>query len=127
MKLLFIGDIVGREGRQIISEELPRLIELLKLDFVVANGENLAGGFGVTRGVANEMFALGVDCITTGNHWLDQKEILSFINDEDRVLRPCNLPAGTPGKGANLFQAKNGAHVLVVNPLGRVFMEPQND
>ncbi|HUJ02108.1 MAG TPA: TIGR00282 family metallophosphoesterase [Rhizomicrobium sp.] len=127
MRLLFIGDIVGRAGREVVSEQLPRLRDMLQLDFVVVNGENLAGGFGVTRSVANEMFALGVDCITTGNHWLDQKEILSFIKDEDRVLRPCNLPQGTPGRGAGLFQAKNGAHVLVVNPLGRVFMEPQDD
>jgi 2',3'-cyclic-nucleotide 2'-phosphodiesterase len=127
MRLLFIGDIVGRAGREVVAAELPRLIDALKLDFVVVNGENLAGGFGVTRSVANEMFALGVDCITTGNHWLDQKEILSFINDEDRILRPCNLPAATPGRGAGLFQAKNGKHVLVINPLGRVFMEPQDD
>ncbi len=81
----------------------------------------------MTKAIANEMFALGVDCITTGNHWLDQKEIVTFIGDEDRVLRPCNLPAGTPGRGANLFQAKNGGSILVVNPLGRVFMEPQDD
>jgi len=127
MRLLFIGDIVGRAGREVVAAELPRLKDLLKLDFIVVNGENLAGGFGVTRSVANEMFALGVDCITTGNHWLDQKEILSFINDEDRILRPCNLPHGTPGCGAGLFQARNGAHVLVINPLGRVFMEPQDD
>jgi metallophosphoesterase (TIGR00282 family) len=127
MRLLFIGDIVGRAGRDVVAAELPRLKDLLQLDFIVVNGENLAGGFGVTRGVANEMFALGVDCITTGNHWLDQKEILSFINDEDRILRPCNLPQGTPGRGAGLFQARNGAHVLVINPLGRVFMEPQDD
>jgi metallophosphoesterase (TIGR00282 family) len=127
MRILFIGDVVGKPGREVVNAELPRLIETLKLDFTILNGENLAGGFGVTRAIANEMFALGVDCITTGNHWLDQKEILTFITDEDRVLRPCNLPAGTPGKGANLFQARNGAHVLVINPLGRVFMEPQND
>jgi metallophosphoesterase (TIGR00282 family) len=127
MRILFIGDVVGKPGREVVNAELPRLIETLKLDFTILNGENLAGGFGVTRAIASEMFALGVDCITTVNHWLDQKEILTFITDEDRVLRPCNLPAGTPGKGANLFQARNGAHVLVINPLGRVFMEPQND
>jgi metallophosphoesterase (TIGR00282 family) len=127
MRILFIGDVIGKPGREVVSTELPRLIETLKLDFTILNGENLAGGFGVTRAIANEMFALGVDCITTGNHWLDQKEILTFIGDEDRVLRACNLPVGTPGKGANLFQARNGAHVLVINPLGRVFMEPQND
>ncbi|MBV8800992.1 MAG: YmdB family metallophosphoesterase, partial [Alphaproteobacteria bacterium] len=85
------------------------------------------GGFGLTRAIANEFFACGVDCITTGNHWADQKEILSFIGDEDRILRPRNLPAGAPGRGANLYQARNGQHVLVINPLGRVFMEPQDD
>ncbi len=127
MRILFLGDIVGKAGRDVVTAELPRLIRDLRADFVIVNGENLAGGFGVTKAIANEMFALGVDCITTGNHWLDQKEIVTFIGDEDRVLRPCNLPAGTPGRGANLFQAKNGGSILVVNPLGRVFMEPQDD
>jgi metallophosphoesterase (TIGR00282 family) len=127
MRILFIGDIVGRPGREVVAAELPRLIETLALDFVIVNGENAAGGFGLTRAIANEFFALGVDCITTGNHWSDQKEILSFIGDEDRVLRPSNLPAGTPGKGSGLYQAKNGQNVLVVSPLGRVFMEPQDD
>ncbi|HEX3675124.1 MAG TPA: TIGR00282 family metallophosphoesterase [Rhizomicrobium sp.] len=127
MRILFIGDVIGRPGREVLEAKLPRLIETLGLDFVIVNGENAAGGFGITRAIANEFFALGVDCITTGNHWSDQKEILSFIADEDRVLRPCNLPKGTPGRGANLYQARNGSHVLVINPLGRVFMEPQDD
>jgi 2',3'-cyclic-nucleotide 2'-phosphodiesterase len=127
MRILFIGDVLGRPGREVLEAELPRLIETLSLDFVIVNGENAAGGFGITRAIANDFFAMGVDVITTGNHWSDQKEILSFIADEDRVLRPCNLPKGTPGKGANLYQAKNGSHVLVINPLGRVFMEPQDD
>jgi metallophosphoesterase (TIGR00282 family) len=127
MRILFIGDVIGRPGRTVVGEELPRLRETLDLDFVVLNGENLAGGFGLTRKIAEEMFALGVDCITTGNHWLDQREILTFIGDEDRILRPLNLPAGVPGKGANLFQAKNGGQVLVVAPMGRVFMEPQDN
>jgi metallophosphoesterase (TIGR00282 family) len=127
MRILFIGDIIGKPGRDVVTAELPRLIDRLRLDFVIVNGENAAGGFGITRAIANEFFALGVDCITTGNHWSDQKEILSFIGDEDRVLRPLNLPKGTPGKGANLFQAKNGAQVLVVAPMGRVFMDPQDN
>jgi hypothetical protein len=127
MRILFIGDIIGKPGRDVVAAELPRLIDRLNLDFVIVNGENAAGGFGITRAIANEFFALGVDCITTGNHWSDQKEILSFIDDEDRVLRPLNLPKGTPGKGANLFQARNGAQVLVVSPMGRVFMEPQDN
>ena len=127
MRILFIGDVVGRPGRDVVTEELPRLRDALKLDFVILNGENLAGGFGVTKTIANEMFALGVDCITTGNHWLDQKEILTFIGDEDRLLRLRNLPAGTPGKGASLLETRGGQRVLVVNVLGRVFMEPQDD
>jgi metallophosphoesterase (TIGR00282 family) len=127
MRILFIGDIIGRPGRDVVNAQVPVLRESLQLDFVVANGENAAGGFGLTRSIANEFFASGVDCITTGNHWADQKEILSFIGDEDRVLRPRNLPPGAPGRGANLYQARNGQHVLVINPLGRVFMEPQDD
>ncbi|HEY1637684.1 MAG TPA: TIGR00282 family metallophosphoesterase [Rhizomicrobium sp.] len=127
MRILFIGDIIGRPGREVVNAQVPVLKETLRLDFVVANGENAAGGFGLTRAIANEFFASGVDCITTGNHWADQKEILSFIGDEDRILRPRNLPPGAPGRGANLYQARNGQHVLVINPLGRVFMEPQDD
>lgn len=127
MKLLFIGDVIGRPGRDVVGEELPRLRETLGLDFVILNGENLAGGFGVTRKIADEIFAVGVDCITTGNHWLDQREILTFIGEDDRILRPANLPQGTPGRGAGLYQAKNGGQVLVVAPMGRVFMEPQDD
>ena len=127
MRILFIGDIIGRPGREVVTTQVPLLRDSLQIDFVVANGENAAGGFGLTRSIANELFASGVDCITTGNHWADQKEILSFIRDEDRVLRPRNLPAGAPGKGANLFQIRSGQHVLVINPLGRVFMEPQDD
>ena len=127
MRILLIGDVIGRPGRDVVEAELPRLIEKLSLDFVVLNAENAAGGFGLTRNVANEFFALGVDVLTTGNHWLDQREILSFIEDDDRILRPINYPKGTPGRGANLYQAKNGNRVLVVNPMGRVFMEPLDD
>jgi len=127
MRILFIGDIIGKPGRDVVAEELPRLRDLLKLDFVIANGENAAGGFGITRATANELFSAGADCITTGNHWADQKEILSYIRDEDRILRPKNYPAGTPGKGANLFVARDGQRVLVINAMGRVFMDPLDD
>lgn len=127
MRLLFIGDIMGRPGRDVVTAQVPVLRERLQLDFVVANGENAAGGFGITRVIANEFFASGVDCITTGNHWADQKEILHFIGEEDRILRPRNLPAGAPGRGAGLFETRSGQRVLVINPLGRVFMEPQDD
>jgi metallophosphoesterase (TIGR00282 family) len=127
MRILFIGDVIGKPGRDVVAEHLPRLQDRLKLDFVIVNGENAAHGFGITRTIANEFFAMGVDCISTGNHWADQKEILSYINDEDRILRPRNFPPGTPGRGANLFQTKSGQSVLVVNAMGRVFMDALDD
>jgi metallophosphoesterase (TIGR00282 family) len=127
MRILFIGDIIGKPGRDVVAQELPRLRDALALDFVVANGENTAHGFGITRATANELFSAGVDCITTGNHWADQKEILSVIQEEDRILRPRNYPAATPGKGANLYVTHGGARVLVANVMGRVFMDPLDD
>ncbi|HUO97092.1 MAG TPA: TIGR00282 family metallophosphoesterase [Rhizomicrobium sp.] len=127
MRILFIGDIVGRPGRDVVAAELPRLKHLLKPDFVIANGENAAGGFGLTRAVADELFAVGVDCLTTGNHWADQREILGFIDDEDRILRPRNYPAGVPGKGSGLYETRSGQRVLVVNLMGRVFMDALDD
>jgi metallophosphoesterase (TIGR00282 family) len=127
MRILFIGDVIGRPGREVIATELPKLKDSLKLDFVIINGENLAGGFGVTRAIANEMFALGIDVITTGNHWMDQREILTFIDREDRILRPRNYPAGTPGKGSGLYDTRSGARVLVINAMGRVFMDALDD
>ena len=127
MNLLFIGDIIGRPGRDVVMSELPRLRDRLKLDFVIANGENAAGGFGLTRAIAQEFYGVGIDVITTGNHWADQKEILSFIGDEDRVLRPRNFPPGTPGRGANLYQTRKGERVLVINVMGRVFMDALDD
>jgi metallophosphoesterase (TIGR00282 family) len=127
MRLLFIGDIIGKPGRDVIAAELPKIRAHLKLDFVVGNGENAAGGFGITRAIANELFATGIDVITTGNHWADQKEILSVIDDEDRLLRPRNYPPGTPGKGAGLFETRGGERVLVVNVMGRVFMDALDD
>jgi metallophosphoesterase (TIGR00282 family) len=127
MRILFIGDVIGKPGRDVVAAELPGLAGRLKLDFVVLNGENAAHGFGLTRAIANEFFAMGVDCITTGNHWADQKEILSFIDEEDRVLRPRNYPPQTPGRGANLFSTRSGERILVINAMGRVFMDPLDD
>jgi 2',3'-cyclic-nucleotide 2'-phosphodiesterase len=127
MHILFIGDIVGRAGRDVVAGELPKLRQTLKLDFVIANGENAAGGFGITRAVADDLFSVGVDCITTGNHWADQKEILAFIDHEDRILRPRNYPQGTPGKGAGLYETRGGERILVMNVMGRVFMDPLDD
>ena len=127
MRFLFIGDIIGRPGRDVIASELPRLRDRLKLDFVVGNGENAAGGFGITRAIANELFDAGIDVITTGNHWADQREILGVIDREDRLLRPRNYPAGTPGKGVGHYATKTGAHVLVLNVMGRVYMDALDD
>jgi metallophosphoesterase (TIGR00282 family) len=127
MRILLIGDVIGRPGRDVVGAELPNLREKLCLDFVMLNAENAAGGFGLTRNIANELFAIGVDVLTTGNHWLDQREILTFIDDEDRILRPINYPKGTPGRGANLYQAKNGSRVLVINPMGQIFMDALDD
>ncbi len=127
MRILLIGDVIGRPGREVVGAELPNLRELLRLDFVILNAENAAGGFGLTRNIANDFFAIGIDVLTTGNHWLDQREILTFIDDEDRILRPINYPKGTPGRGANLYQARNGSRVLVINPQGRIFMDTLDD
>lgn len=127
MRILFIGDIIGRAGREIVTDRLPLLREQLGLDFVVANGENSAGGFGLTHAIANELFTAGVSVITTGNHWADQKEILGFIDDEDRILRPINYPPGVPGRGAGVFETKDGRRVVVMNPMGRVFMDSLDD
>jgi len=127
MRILFIGDVIGKPGRDVVVAELPKLREQLSLDFVIVNGENAAGGFGLTRSTANELFGAGADCITTGNHWADQKEILTFIDSEERILRPRNYPRATPGKGANLYQTRDGHRILVVNVMGRVFMDPLDD
>ena len=112
MRILLIGDVIGRPGRDVLSAELQPLRERLGIDFVIANGENAAGGFGLTKAIANDLFATGVDVLTTGNHWLDQKEILGFIDDEDRVLRPLNYPKGTPGRGAGLYQTRDRKSVV---------------
>ena len=126
MNILFLGDIIGRPGRDALYAELPGLRQSLKLDLVIANGENAAGGFGITRAIAEEFFGIGVDVISTGNHWADQKEIFTYIDTEDRILRPANYPAGTPGRGANLYQTPAGS-VLVINAMGRVFMDALDD
>lgn len=126
MNLLFLGDIIGRAGREVVQLELPRLRDELKLDLVIANGENAAGGFGLTRAIAEEFFAAGIDVISTGNHWADQKEILAYIDTEDRILRPINYPIGTPGRGANLYHTACG-NVLVINVMGRVYMDALDD
>ncbi len=127
MRILFIGDVVGRSGRGIVIDRLPGLVTGWKLDFVVINGENAAGGFGITETIYQELLAAGADAITLGNHAWDQREALVFIARAPRLVRPVNYPSGTPGRGAALIDARNGARVLVVNAMGRVFMDPLDD
>lgn len=122
MRLLFLGDIVGRSGRVAVCEKLPGLIERHAIDFVVINGENAAGGFGITEQIVNDLIDAGADCVTLGNHAFDQKDTLVYIARQDRLVRPNNFPKGTPGRGSALIKARNGADVLVINAMGRVFM-----
>lgn len=127
MRILFVGDIVGRSGRTVFTERVPGLIRDWKLDFVAVNGENAAGGFGITEAIYHELIDAGADVITGGNHSWDQKEALVFIERAPKLLRPINFPAGTPGRGAALCEGKNGGRVLVVNAMGRIFMDPLDD
>jgi metallophosphoesterase (TIGR00282 family) len=127
MRILFIGDVVGRSGRTALSERLPGLVRDWKLDFVAVNGEYAAGGFGITEAIYQEFLDAGADVVTGGNHSWDQKEALVFIERAPRLLRPINFPPGTPGRGATLLEARNGARVLVVNAMGRIFMDPLDD
>ncbi|MEM1300801.1 MAG: TIGR00282 family metallophosphoesterase [Pseudomonadota bacterium] len=127
MKLLFLGDLVGRAGRSEVIERLPGLREQLSLDFVVVNAENAASGFGLTAKIAVDLFDAGVDVITLGDHAFDQKEMLKYIDDEPRILRPLNFAKQAPGRGSGLFQATRGRKVFVAVALGRVFMSRQYD
>jgi 2',3'-cyclic-nucleotide 2'-phosphodiesterase len=127
MRILFIGDIVGRSGRAVVLDRLPGLVRDWKLDFVAINGENAAGGFGITEAIYQELVDAGADAITGGNHSWDQKEALVFIERAPKLLRPINFPPGTPGRGVALVEARNGARVLVVNAMGRIFMDPLDD
>lgn len=119
--------MLGRPGRNAICERLPALREQLAANFVIVNGENTAGGFGITEQIFHNLRDAGADAVTTGNHVWDQRDALVFIGRQNRLLRPLNYPAGTPGSGAGLFRAANGAEVLVLNVLGRIFMDPLDD
>jgi len=127
MRILFIGDIVGRSGRAIVLDRLPKLIADWTLDLVVINGENAAGGFGITETIYNELIDAGADAVTLGNHSWDQREALVFIERAPKLIRPVNYPKGTPGRGAALIDTKRGKHVLVVNAMGRIFMDALDD
>jgi len=121
MNILFIGDIFGSPGRQFVKQRLPFLIEKYDADFVIANGENAAGGNGLTPQVAEELFSYGVDVLTSGNHIWDKKEIFSIIDAEKRILRPLNYPPGVPGKGSGIYHTKNRGTVAIINVCGRAF------
>jgi len=122
MRLLFLGDIVGSPGRKALRESLGELVGRHDVDFVVANGENAAGGFGITPKAADQIFATGVHVLTSGNHIWDKKEALAFIEEEPRLLRPANYPEGAPGRGEGVFVSPSGPKVAVLNLSGRVFM-----
>ncbi len=127
MRLLFLGDVVGRPGRKAVLDRLPILQDRWALDAIVINGENSAGGFGITETICAELIEAGADAVTLGNHSWDQREALVFIARQPRLIRPCNYPAGTPGRGATLIDLRDGRRLLVVNVLGRLFMEALDD
>lgn len=126
MNVLFIGDIVGKIGRDTVKALLPKLIDRHNLDFVIANGENAAGGFGITEKTAADLFDSGVHVITTGNHVWDKKEIIAHISKENRILRPLNYPSGVPGSGSIVHTIPGQGKIAVVNVCGRVFMNTLN-
>jgi metallophosphoesterase (TIGR00282 family) len=127
MRILFIGDIFGRPGREIVRKAVPALIARESLDFVIANGENSAAGFGITGDIADAIYSYGVDVMTTGNHVWDKKEVLDYIPRQPKLLRPANFPAGAPGRGAFLGATRTGEPIGVINVMGRVFMQPLDD
>ena len=127
MRLLFVGDVIGRAGRTAFSHQVPDLRRRWALDCVVVNGENSAGGFGITEAICQEFLDAGADCVTLGNHSFDQREALVFIARQPRLIRPLNFPAGTPGAGTALIETADGRRVLVANVMGRTFMDAMDD
>ncbi len=127
MRVLFVGDIVGSPGRQIVHDRLADIVAQRQIDLVIANGENSASGFGITPRIAEELLKLGIGVLTGGNHSWDRKEILEFMPHEPRLLRPANFPEGNPGSGLYVGTAKNGVKCAVLNLQGRVFLTPIDD
>ncbi|MBP2157705.1 MULTISPECIES: TIGR00282 family metallophosphoesterase [Asticcacaulis] len=129
MRIAFFGDVVGRAGREALTEHLPGLRRQLDLEFVIVNAENASGGFGISENSARELFDAGADCLTLGNHSWDQKEALTYIVREPRLIRPVNYPplADAPGRGSNLFETRSGKRILVMNVLGLVHMASMDD
>ncbi|MGH7254610.1 MAG: TIGR00282 family metallophosphoesterase, partial [Nitrospirales bacterium] len=122
MKVLFIGDIMGDPGRKAIARVLPRVIAEHQVDLVIGNGENAAGGFGITPEIAQDLFDLGLSVITTGNHAWDKKELLDYFRQDERILRPANYPEGVPGRGSLVVETAGGARLGVLQLMGRVYM-----
>ncbi len=127
MRILFIGDIFGKPGREIVRRAVPALVERESLDFVIANVENSAAGFGVTGDIADAILGYGVDAMTTGNHVWDKKEVLDYIPRQPKLLRPANFPAGVPGRGSYVGRTRTGEPIGVINIMGRIFMTPLDD
>lgn len=127
MRIAVFGDVVGRSGRNGLLDRLPGLKKKLGLDFIVVNVENAAGGFGVTAQIVDAFLDAGADALTTGNHAYDQRDEIDIFDREDRLLRPANFPASNPGRGSGVFEAKNGASVLVVHAQGQIAMPPGDD
>ncbi len=127
IRLLFIGDIVGKPGRDCVRVGLQAMIDYHQVDLVIANAENAAGGFGITREIGEQLLDLGVDVMTSGNHIWDKREALDYIGTESRLLRPANFPAGAPGNGSYVARTRGGVSVGVLNVMGRVFMAPLDD
>jgi metallophosphoesterase (TIGR00282 family) len=127
VNILLIGDVVGRPGRELVRKGLRALIEVHGVDFVIANAENAAAGFGVTKDIGDSLLESGIDVMTSGNHIWDKKEVIDYIKGEPRLLRPANYPAGVPGRGSFVANARDGRAVGVINIMGRVFMLPIDD
>ena len=126
MRVMFLGDVVGRAGRRAVVQQLPKLREQYELDFVVVNGDNAAGGFGITEDIFEELIDAGADVVTGGDHIWDKRDALVFIERHPHLLRPINFPSGVPGRGAGVFHTRTGKAILVVHAVGRVFM-PEMD
>jgi metallophosphoesterase (TIGR00282 family) len=127
MRILFIGDIIGRPGRELVRKGLRPLVEHHRADFVIANAENSAAGFGVTKDIGDTLLEYGVDLMTSGNHVWDKKEAIDYIATQPKLLRPANYPAGVPGRGSYVAQTGDGRAVGVINVMGRVFMQAIDD
>jgi hypothetical protein len=124
VRILVLGDVVGKPGRRAVADTLPYLVDQHHPDFVVLNGENAAGGMGLTPEITRELLSYGVDCITTGNHVFDKRDIYPTLSEESRLLRPANYPEGAPGRGLGIYTTQSGKKVAVISLMGRVFMEP---